>query len=93
MLCYALLCYARYKQIRTMPGCDKFEAGKMLKYFSGHTHCNTKDLAGDVGVGFRVAGFGMGDGGPQCDTANFGIPLVDTTEGRVRVWYVKHSIA
>merc|ERR1712060_304518 len=52
----------------------------------GHTHCNTPHPYG-TGAGFRVAGFGMTDNG----CADFGVPIVDSTGGRLRFWYFDTS--
>lgn len=65
-----------WKKVQVLPGCK--ELGHRLKYFMGHTHCNNPN--GD-GAGFRVAGFGMNGCG------NFGLPVLDTTLGRIRVLY------
>lgn len=70
-----------YRQMVSLPGCQEFADRGMLKYVMGHTHCNSPHPRGDPGTGFRVAGFGMEGCG------NFGIPVVDTSEGRVRFWY------
>jgi hypothetical protein len=51
----------------------------MLKFFMGHTHCNVPHPHGNTNTGFMVAGQGM----EGC--ANYGIPILDTTGGRVRV--------
>jgi len=88
-----------YDKMKTLPGCKELDAKRMLKFTSGHIHCNVKDLYGYTGTGFRVAGMGMwgelnpcsGDGCKMCkggsDDQNFGIPIVDTTEGKFRFWY------
>lgn len=76
-----------YREMLSLPGCKEFNERGMLKYVMGHTHCNTPHPRGDPGMGFRVAGFGMG--GDSC--ADFGIPIVDTSEGRVRFWYFDAS--
>ena len=47
----------------------------------GHTHCNIPHPHGHNDVGFMVAGQGMSGCG------NYGIPLLDTTEERIRMWY------
>lgn len=65
-----------YNEIKSLPGCAAL--GPNLRYLMGHTHCNkiiTKD------VGFMMAGQGM-DG-----CGNFGLPIVDSTNGRIRIWY------
>jgi len=71
-----------YEEMAALPGCAEFHKRGMLKFVMGHTHCNDPHPHGNVGAGFRVAGFGM-DGG----CGNYGAPLVDTTGGRVRFWY------
>lgn len=76
-----------YDTIRTYPGCKELDARGLLMYQVGHTHCNQvieKD------VGFMVGGQGVGLFG--CNNSlwgydNFGIPVVDSTGGRLRVLY------
>jgi hypothetical protein len=76
---------AWYMEMAALPGCAEFEAKGMLKFVMGHTHCNGPHPRGKVGAGFRVAGFGMEGCG------HYGLPLVDTTQGRVRFWYFDTS--
>jgi len=76
---------AWYSEMSALPGCSKFRQDDMLKYVMGHTHCNTPHPHGDIGAGFMVAGFGMGGCG------NYGIPILDTTQERVRMWYFDTS--
>eukprot|EP00929_Paragymnodinium_shiwhaense_P034022 TRINITY_DN1855_c0_g1_i2.p1 TRINITY_DN1855_c0_g1~~TRINITY_DN1855_c0_g1_i2.p1 ORF type:complete len:476 (-),score=46.35 TRINITY_DN1855_c0_g1_i2:654-2081(-) len=71
--------------MKTLPGCDVFNAAGNLKFFMGHTHCNKPHPHGHVDTGFMVAGQGM----EGC--SNFGIPVVDTTAGRTRVIYFDTS--
>lgn len=70
-----------YTEMAGLPGCKELNDRQLLKYVMGHTHCNDPHPHGQVGAGFRVAGQGMGGCG------NFGMPVVDTTGGRVRFWY------
>lgn len=83
-----------------MTGCKEFDEKNALKFVAGHVHCNTKDLYGYTGVGFRVSGMGMNGeitktSGPyprlQCRPGsteqNFGIPIVDTHSDRLTIWY------
>mmetsp|Transcript_78622 Transcript_78622/g.230714 ORF Transcript_78622/g.230714 Transcript_78622/m.230714 type:complete len:505 (+) Transcript_78622:55-1569(+) len=74
-----------YHKMAALPGCSDLDQRGMLKYVMGHTHCNEPHPRGDVGAGFRVGGFGMNGCG------NFGIPVLDTTESRVRFWYFDTS--
>lgn len=76
-----------YFQMSQVPGCREFALKGMLKFVMGHTHCNNPHPHPDTNIttGFRVAGFGMGGCG------NFGIPVLDTTEARVRLWYFDTS--
>jgi hypothetical protein len=74
-----------YTEMATLPGCKEFDSRGMLKFVMGHTHCNDPHPHGKVGTGFRVAGFGMEGCG------NYGMPMVDTTENRVRFWYFDTS--
>ena len=69
---------AVYQEIRGFDGCAQLDAASNLKYIMGHTHCNKVT---EKDVGFMVAGQGM------IGCGNFGIPLVDTTSGRVEVIY------
>jgi hypothetical protein len=78
-----------YEHVRSLPGCDGFEAKRRLKFVTGHTHCNVPHPHGHNGTGFMVAGQGMVD--PGCldrpDGSRYGVPVFDTTEGRLRFWY------
>ena len=69
---------AVYEEIKGMDGCKALDDKNALKYVMGHTHCN-KVVEKDKG--FMVAGQGMEGCG------NFGIPFVDTREGRVEIIY------
>lgn len=75
-----------YARVKAMPGCDAM--GDSLRYVMGHTHCNVVTAPE---VGFMVAGMGMeAFTDPvtcQGGGANFGIPVVDTNGGRVRIHY------
>jgi hypothetical protein len=69
-----------YKDIQSLPQCAA-HASK-FKFFEGHQHCNQvmeKDM------GFMVGAMGMGDSA-SCGGV-FGVPVVDTTGGRFRVFY------
>lgn len=74
-----------YTKMAALPGCAELDAKGMLKFVMGHTHCNDPHPRGKIDTGFRVAGFGMEGCG------NFGMPIVDSTEGRVRFWYFDTS--
>jgi len=74
-----------YTEMAALPGCKEFDERGMLKFVQGHTHCNDPHPHGKMDTGFRVAGFGMEGCG------NYGMPLVDTTEDRVRFWYFDTS--
>jgi len=74
-----------YTEMAALPGCAEFDRRQMLKFVMGHTHCNSPHPRGKVGAGFRVAGYGMEGCG------NFGVPIFDTTGGRVRFWYFDTS--
>jgi hypothetical protein len=76
---------AWFEEMAAYPGCAELSQRGMLKFVMGHTHCNNPHPHGEVDKGFRVAGFGMSD---SCPTGTrYGMPLVDTTEGRIRFWY------
>ena len=70
-----------YDHIKALPGCDALDERKMLKFVMGHTHCNTPHPHGRADTGFMVAGFGMEGCG------NYGIPIMDTTDGHATFWY------
>lgn len=72
---------AFYDEMKVLPGCTTLDSKSMLKFFMGHTHCNVPHPHGHVNTGFMVAGQGMEGCG------NYGIPVVDTTENRVRVYH------
>eukprot|EP00937_MAST-01D_sp_MAST-1D-sp2_P006156 g6156.t1 len=72
---------AFYDEMKVLPGCDALDSKGMLKFFMGHTHCNVPHPHGKTDTGFMVAGQGMEGCG------NYGMPIVDTTGGRVRVWH------
>jgi len=74
-----------YETMSAYPGCDEFNNRGMLKFIMGHSHCNDPHPHGKVDAGFRVAGFGMSD--TCADGTRYGMPLLDTTGGRVRFWY------
>mmetsp|Transcript_52716 Transcript_52716/g.171437 ORF Transcript_52716/g.171437 Transcript_52716/m.171437 type:complete len:490 (+) Transcript_52716:415-1884(+) len=76
---------AWYTEMAALPGCSEFDKRGMLKFVMGHTHCNDPHPHGKVDAGFRVAGFGMEGCG------HYGMPIVDTTESRVRFWYFDTS--
>lgn len=54
---------------------------RMIKFVMGHTHCNEPHPHGYTNIGFMVAGQGM------VGCGNYGVPIFDTTEGRVRFYY------
>lgn len=70
---------ALYEELIALPSCEPV-ASKM-KYFMGHKHCNHVTTAD---VGFMVGAMGMKDSG--C-TGEFGIPVVDSTDGYFKVYY------
>ena len=70
----------RYDYVSALEGCAAFNRTQSLKFFMGHTHCNDVHPHGRVGAGFRVAGQGMEGCG------NYGVPVLDTTEQRIRIW-------
>merc|ERR1711871_417889 len=67
-----------WNEIKGYPGCDKLSNANRLKYIMGHTHCNKVT---QENVGFMVAGQGMEGCG------NFGVPVVDSTNGMLNIWY------
>ena len=71
-----------YEHVRSLPGCDGFDAKRRLKFVTGHTHCNVPHPHGHNGTGFMVAGQGMED--PHCldtpDGSRYGVPVFDSTQ-------------
>jgi len=63
-------------KVEAIDGCGEYS--DRLKYLMGHTHCNQVT---ETNVGFMVAGMGMEGCG------NFGVPVVDTTNGTTQVLY------
>ena len=74
---------AFYDAMKVLPGCDALDQKDAFKFFMGHTHCNVPHPHGKVDTGFMVAGRRCG---------NYGFPIVDTTEGRVRVWRLRGCV-
>jgi len=72
-----------YEHVRSMDGCQQLDATGRLKFVMGHTHCNVVHPHGHNGTGFMVAGQGM----YEDDCMNYGVPVVDSTGGRLRMWY------
>jgi hypothetical protein len=71
-----------YKEIITYSGCPT----KKVKYFAGHKHCN---MVLQPSTGFLVGAFGKSNN--HC--SQFGIPYIDSTEGRLLVVYFPISEA
>merc|ERR1711871_148689 len=70
-----------FDTMASLPGCRELNATKRLKFFMGHTHCNVPHPHGHMDTGFMVAGQGMEGCG------NYGFPVIDTTDDRVRIWH------
>jgi hypothetical protein len=67
-----------YSEIKGYDGCAQLDAKDSLKYVMGHVHCNKVT---EKDKGFMLAGQGMEGCG------NFGVPYVDTSDGRVEIIY------
>eukprot|EP00451_Oxyrrhis_marina_P036426 CAMPEP_0204366556 /NCGR_PEP_ID=MMETSP0469-20131031/42750_1 /ASSEMBLY_ACC=CAM_ASM_000384 /TAXON_ID=2969 /ORGANISM="Oxyrrhis marina" /LENGTH=372 /DNA_ID=CAMNT_0051355775 /DNA_START=27 /DNA_END=1142 /DNA_ORIENTATION=- len=65
-----------FNSIKSIPGCTNL--GSKLKYIMGHTHCNQIT---EKNTGFMLGGMGMAGCG------DFGIPILDTRNGRARLLY------
>jgi len=97
---------AAFRGIIELEGCRQYHEKRMLKWVTGHTHCNalspyTAEYGPEVAqAGLRVAGMGMdassdtcrvannGTNCPSCEAQpNFGFPIFDTTNGRLRILY------
>jgi hypothetical protein len=70
---------AVYSELLAIPSCATLQS--KLRYFMGHAHCN---LIIEKDVGFMVGAQGMND--KNCE-AEYGIPVVDTTQGAFQVYY------
>jgi hypothetical protein len=70
---------AVYEELKTVSACAPLMP--KVRYFMGHKHCN---YVTEKDVGFMVGGFGMSD--KDC-MGDFGFPVVDTTNGRLQVYY------
>ena len=70
-----------YEHVRALDGCKAYDERRALKFIMGHTHCNIPHPHAHIGTGFMVAGQGMEGCG------DYGFPVLDTTEGRVRLYY------
>jgi hypothetical protein len=66
--------------VSNVPQCSNLAS--KTRYFMGHKHCN---IVTQADVGFMVGGLGMSDS-TSCGGV-FGVPIVDTTGGRFRVYY------
>ena len=69
-----------YQELAALPACAPVQS--KLRYFMGHKHCN---MVTETNVGFMVGAQGMSDK-DECGGA-YGIPVVDTTGGRFKVYY------
>jgi hypothetical protein len=78
-----------YEIARGLPGCTELADKGRLKFVMGHTHCNVPHPHGYEETGFMVSGQGMQHGCfPDYEsTTNYGVPVVDSTGGRLRMWY------
>ena len=77
-----------YDHVKGLPGCAALDVKRQLKFVMGHTHCNVPHPHGHVDTGFMVAGMGMQPSAGVCPSnSNYGIPVLDTTGGRVQLWY------
>jgi hypothetical protein len=71
-----------YNELRSLPACAS--VASKLKYFEGHRHCN---IIMEKDVGFMVGGQGMIDFMQSPCGGELGFPIVDTTNGRFKVYY------
>lgn len=71
---------AVFQELAALPECGPVLP--KLRYFMGHKHCN---MVTEADVGFMVGAQGMSDK-DECGGA-YGLPVVDTTGGRFRVYY------
>ncbi|CAE7817423.1 desi1 [Symbiodinium microadriaticum] len=70
---------AVFESMRAEPACAG--VADRMKYFVGHSHCN---IVLEENTGFMVGGQGMSD--THCG-GDFGIPVLDTTGGRLKVYF------
>eukprot|EP00440_Ansanella_granifera_P028054 gb/GFBE01030478.1/.p1 GENE.gb/GFBE01030478.1/~~gb/GFBE01030478.1/.p1 ORF type:complete len:465 (+),score=107.55 gb/GFBE01030478.1/:1-1395(+) len=68
-------------ELLALPGCSAL--GERLKYMDGHEHCNYIQERGAEPFGFMIGAHGMDD---KCE-AQFGFVYLDSTDGRVRLYY------
>jgi hypothetical protein len=68
-----------YTELLALPACQ--QVASKMRYFMGHKHCNQVTLAD---IGFMVGAQGMKDA--SCN-GQFGIPVVDTMNGKFNVYY------
>lgn len=76
---------AAYKELMSLPACAA--VAPKMKYFMGHKHCN---YVTETDIGFMVGAVGMADS--DC-VGTFGIPVVDSTDGKFNVYYFPISQA
>jgi len=67
------------KMVNEIPSCGAISS--KIKYVMGHKHCN---IIVEENLGFMVGGQGMSD--IDCG-GDFGIPIFDTTGGRLKIFY------
>jgi hypothetical protein len=68
-----------YNNLTVLPECIPHKT--KLRYFEGHQHCNQ---IVEPDIGFMVGANGMSDS--RCG-GEFGLPIVDTTNSRFRIYY------
>lgn len=73
---------AVHSMVSALDGCSDYE-GRLL-WMAGHTHCNINQ---EQATGWLVGGQGMNG------CAQYGFPVIDTTGGRLRIFYFPVSAA
>eukprot|EP00929_Paragymnodinium_shiwhaense_P014188 TRINITY_DN122078_c0_g1_i1.p1 TRINITY_DN122078_c0_g1~~TRINITY_DN122078_c0_g1_i1.p1 ORF type:complete len:573 (+),score=115.68 TRINITY_DN122078_c0_g1_i1:61-1779(+) len=73
-----------YRRMLAMQGCQNLN----IKYFEGHKHCN---YVSETDTGFLVGAFGFEDTDTKCAGA-FGLPILDTRNGRARLYYFELGV-
>eukprot|EP00595_Chromulina_sp_UTEXLB2642_P001464 CAMPEP_0196765534 /NCGR_PEP_ID=MMETSP1095-20130614/9517_1 /TAXON_ID=96789 ORGANISM="Chromulina nebulosa, Strain UTEXLB2642" /NCGR_SAMPLE_ID=MMETSP1095 /ASSEMBLY_ACC=CAM_ASM_000446 /LENGTH=405 /DNA_ID=CAMNT_0042123769 /DNA_START=200 /DNA_END=1417 /DNA_ORIENTATION=- len=68
-----------YQQLQSLSSCSS--SISKMRYFMGHEHCN---MITEPDIGFMVGAQGMSD--TKC-SGQFGIPVVDSTNGTFNVYY------
>jgi len=70
-----------HANLKSLSGCSQFYPDN-IKFFAGHTHVNSVILKDTI---FQIGANGL-DEGPAKMSGSVGPTILDTTEGRIRIW-------